>query len=381
MKKIFLFFALVLIAWVSPVFAESTFTWAQGMFTLSAPLGWNLYVGWESVSIPQELGGDLAGVAGNELRITAPVQGDVRWVASNISIDANVAGDVRIVSANVYVNQNVGGDLIIAWANVIIAPNVVIWWDLVVWGAKLDIKWTVNGNAKIRSSIVNIGWEIKGNLLTSFEEILIFSGAKVGWSINYKAPAKNVALEGLSSGAVDYTLNKWKNGLDDKQIKSRIIKLVTGFVLYKWLFMAVFALLLVFNLKKFFVWVSELLTKKPWMSFLTWLLIYISTPIIIFIIALSVLGLPIAGILACMYGALLLVSGLSSTAVLASWMIEKFMGGLEKAQRWKIVLVVLLVAFLFAVISGVDFIAIFFAMGALISHKSKIAKKMIEEIR
>lgn len=380
MKKIFLFCALVLIAWVSPVFAESTFTWAQGMFTLSAPVAWNLYVGWESVSISQELGGDLAGAAGNELRITAPVQGDVRWAASSISIDANVAGDVRIAAANVYVNQNVGGDLLIAAANVIIAPNVVVWWDLVVWGAKVDIKWTVNGNAKIRSSVLNLGSEIKGNLLTSFEEITLSSGAKVGWSINYKAPTKNVALEGLSSGAVDYKLTKWDKSIDKKEFKNWFFALVTGYILYKWFVMALFGAIMIFVSRKFFVGVSTILRKKPRMSLLTWFLVYTCMPIVIFFIALSVIGLPIAAILACLYGALLFVGGMASTAVLASWMVEKFMGGLEKAQRWKIILAVLLVAFLFAVISGVDYIAVFFAMGALMSFKMGLAKKMMQSI-
>lgn len=103
-------------------------------------------------------------------------------------------------------------------------------------------------------------------------------------------------------------------------------------------------------------------------------------PVAIFFIAITAIGLPIAVILACLYVALLFVGGMASTAVLASWMVEKFMGGLEKAQRWKIVLAVLLVAFLFAVINGIDYIAVFFAMGALMSFKMGLAKKMMQSI-
>lgn len=384
MKKFFLFSALALIASVSPAFAASTFTWSEGVFTLPAPVVWNLYVGWQSVSVSQEIGGDLFGAAGNELRITAPVQGDIAWVASSISVDAKVAGDVRIAAANVYVNQNVDGDLLIAGANVVIAPNVVVWWDLVVWGAKVDIKWVVRWNAKIRSSVLHMGSEINGDLLASYEEVTIVSGAKVLWSISYKAPAKNSMLEGISSGVVHYTfIESSKNGIkkDFKNgFEKGLMTLVTWYVLYKRFVMALFAAIMIFVWRKFFVWVSNVLRKKPWMSFLTWFLVYTCAPIVIFFIALTVIGLPIARILASLYVALLFVGGMASSAVLASWMIENFMGGLEKAQRWKIIVTVLVIAFLFAVISGVDIIAVFFAMGALISYKMSLMKKMMESI-
>lgn len=234
--------------------------------------------------------------------------------------------------------------------------------------------WKKAGNAFLEVEKINFWGIIEGNLKTTFSEATIASNAKVNGKIEYKSVNKNTDIEQLAaSGNVTYTKDNLKINNDDK---NWIAGIITGFVLYKWTVFALFGMLLIFIWRKFFTNVAKTLTKKPWESFLVGLLAYIVPPIATILLLITIVGAPIAGIIALLYIVLLLSSAIVSTAVLSAWFIEKVWGGLEKAARWKVILSVLVISFLFAIITGVDYIAIFFAMGALFIFKTNLCKKV-----
>lgn len=379
MQKKIILWVLALVAFSGSAFATSTFMWSEGVLSLAAPLWGNLYAGGQSVLVSQPVAGDVL-AAGNDLTINAAVEDDVWGGASNITVNAPIGWDMRVAAGNVFVNQSVAWDLIVAAGNVTVASGVTIGGDLLVAAWNLDMQGKIAGNAKLWVATLNLFGSINGHLDTSFEKITVTSGASVGWVIQYKAPSKSEALEALSvDGNVKYTTIKSSDELSSKGTKI-LTELVTGIVLYKWVVFALFAILLLLVWRNFFAWVANVLIQKPGKSFLTGLLMYMVTPLVILFLIVTVVGLPIAGIIGLLYIVLLLLSWLASSAIIAWWFIQRFWGGLEKASRWKIVLVAIVVAFLFAVIAGIDWIAVFFAMGAASLFKYAISKKALASL-
>lgn len=384
MKKLhFLTAALWVLAllWVvspAPAQANSLFSWAEQTLSITVPVAGNVYGAAYDVLVSNPIAGDLF-AAGNSIRVSSTIDGDVMGAAGNIYVDTAVAGDVRVAWQNIVVNQNVWWDLIAFGSSISIASGVTIWWDLVVYWAMVQMNGLVNGNANIGAASVALDGQIKGNAKLEMEEIALGGNAKIDGALNYKAPKQHADLENIVAWWSTYKISVDKD-FDSQKMENVFLKFIGWIVLYKRAFLTLFALVLAFVFKKFFVGVSDTLRKKPRKSFFTWALIYFVTPVAILVLLITILGAPIAWIVALLYAALWIMSWFVSVAIISSWIVDTFRGGLKEAEWWKILLVVVVVAFLFAIISGFDFIAVLFAIWALTLYKAKLAEDILDSL-
>ena len=255
-----------------------------------------------------------------------------------------------------------------------VAPDVKIWWDFVVYWATVNMNGTVNGNAYIGSAWLSLNWQIKGNAKLNFEEIKLGDGAKINGSLSYKAPQTNTELEGISNGEITF-----KASIKEGSQKF-FFGLIKWIVFYKWAYISLFALILVLIFRKIFKEVSDTLKKSPRQSLLAGFLCYTLPPFAILILLITILGIPLAWILSLLYIILWIMWGFVSSAILSSWFIDSFRGGIKNAAWWKILLTVIVVSFLFTIISGIDMIAIFFAIWALVLYKINFTKKTLKSL-
>ncbi|HPC34463.1 MAG TPA: hypothetical protein PLP73_02280 [Candidatus Absconditabacterales bacterium] len=367
-SKIILGFLGLLAFLAIPVQASSIFSGAETIY-VNTPVERNMYAAAGNLMVSKPI------IAfGESISISSNVNEDFMGFGTNIYIDNKVAGDVRIAGQNIIINQDIGGDFIAFGASVTVAPDVKIGGDFVVYGATVNMNGTVNGNAYIGSAGLSLNGQIKGNAKLNFEEIKLGDGAKINGSLSYKAPQTNTELEGISNGEITF-----KASIKEGSQKF-FFGLIKGIVFYKWAYISLFALILVLIFRKIFKEVSDTLKKNPRQSLLAGFLCYTLPPFAILILLITVLGIPLAGILSLLYIILWIMGGFMSSAILSSWFIDSFRGGIKNATGWKILLTVIVVSFLFTIISGIDMIAIFFAIGALVLYKINFTKKTLKSL-
>ncbi len=372
-SKIILGFLWLLAFLAIPVQAGSVFSWAEQTIYVNTPVERNMYAAAGNLMISKPIGGDLIAF-GESISISSNVNEDFMGFGTNIYIDSKVAGDVRIAWQNIIINQDIWWDFIAFGASVTVAPDVKIWWDFVVYWATVNMNGTVNGNAYIGSEWLSLNWQIKGNAKLNFEEIKLGDGAKINGSLSYKAPQTNTELEGISNGEITF-----KASIKEGSQKF-FFGLIKWIVFYKWAYISLFALILVLIFRKIFKEVSDTLKKSPRQSLLAGFLCYTLPPFAILILLITVLGIPLAWILSLLYIILWIMWGFVSSAILSSWFIDSFRGGIKNAAWWKILLTVIVVSFLFTIISGIDMIVIFFAIWALVLYKINFTKKTLKSL-
>ena len=356
-----------------PVQASSIFSWSEQIVNIMEPVHSNMYVATSNLIVSNPIGGDLIAF-GESISIHSNISKDFMWFGSNIHINGKVADDVRIAWQSIFINQDIWWDFIAFGASVTVAPGVKIWWDFIVYWAAVNMDGIVNGNAYIGSAWLSMNWQIKGDAKLTFDEIKLGDNAKINGSLNYKAPQTNEQLEGISKGEVIY---KSSVKTDSKKFLWGFIKWI---VFYKWAYISLFALILVFVFKRILKEVSDTLKKKPRQSLFTGFLCYVVPPFAILTLIITFLGIPLAWILALLYIALLIMWVIVSSAIFSSWFIDNFRGGIENTTWWKILLTVIVVSFFFTIINSIDIIAVFFAIGALALYKIKSTKKTLKSL-
>lgn len=227
---------------------------------------------------------------------------------------------------------------------------------------------------------MTLNGSIAGNADLKYDTLSLGSGVTIGGRLDYSASTANPSLEAVTQGEKNFHKEMDISGTKSEGISTGMLAIVTGFVLYSWIWTLLISLILLFVWRKVFANISQTLREQPGKSFLMGALFYLLMPIAIILFLITIIGIPLAIILMLLFAIILILGSVIGTSVFSAWIIEKWWGGLEYAAWWKILLIVTIISFLFAIITGVDIIAVAFALGAVILYKTTLAKKMLSEI-
>ncbi|MEF2175039.1 MAG: hypothetical protein V3575_01100 [Candidatus Absconditabacteria bacterium] len=341
-------------------------------FTVNIPISDDYYVAGGDITLDSDVQGDLI-IAGGEIKVKGNVTTDINVAGGTVDISGNVGDDIRVAGGEITIDGNVGGDLIAFGGKITISRNSVISGDILMAGGVLNFEGIVNGKAKIRADKIVLNGEIGKDAQLFSNSIQVGSNAKILGKLEYKSPKKNNDLQGIVSGEIKFTEEYHEDA------KDKIMGFVTGFLLIKILFLTIFGSLLVLFAKKFFNGTNTELTTNPWKSLLRGFLLYVSIPFAIIISFITVVGRPIGIILILGYIALFILGEIIGVTVFSSLVISNLQKK-GQVQLWKKLLIVLGFAVLFGLINGIDIIAIFFAVGAIMAVKFNVVKQGLNNI-
>lgn len=257
----------------------------------------------EKVILSGEVLGD-AYLAGGNIVVDGFVGGDLLVVGGNINIDGEVEGDVRVAGGNVNITGKVGGNVSAFGGNVQIAKSAEIFGSLVSGAGNVDVLGLVGNNATVGSGMLTIGNDagINGNLVYfSDEDADISKGATISGQIT-----KRVMPHVRESAKSDFD-----HGM-------------AGWSVYSFLSSVIFGILFLVAFPNFTQTTVAVIRSRPWASLGIGFLVLISVPLIVFLLAITLIGIPLAAVLLVSYIFMILFAKIFTGIAFGSWVLQKF---------------------------------------------------------
>jgi cytoskeletal protein CcmA (bactofilin family) len=360
-------------------------------------------------------------ITGETVTVDGTVNGDLKAFAANVTINGDINGNVIVVGSNVKINGLVFGDLMVAGGivelegevtddlmaaggtinidgevrdNVMMAGGMInvsergkIGRDLLVGGGMVNLSGTVKRNVTFGAGQITVLGKIGGNLNgEANDKVLIEPGAEIDGNLEYKAPQEAE----IKDGATIIGEKKWEEIEDIVEDNKSLVSDIFGNIfskIYSGLSLLVVAIVVILLFPKRSEEVANNINTKPGRSFLYGLGLLIVAPIIIIILAITILGIPLAIILGITYGVLFYISKIYTGLWIGNRILEYFNSKNKKKYKTLILptvlgLFILWILFLIPFIGGlVKISAVIFGMGAMLVciinyyNKNKSEKK------
>jgi len=321
-------------------------------------------------------------IAGGTINITGPVKGDVIVAGGTVKIKSEVGGNIRVAGGTIEIDSKVGKNVNVFGGTVVIGPDAEIGWDVLVFGGNIEIRGKVGGNIRGGAGSVILANEVGGNVdlkLSSEDgQLILYPQANIKGNLTYSAPQKAEMKEGAQiAGETFYKLvappvAPLKKGFEVSHLLRKIIGLLA---------LLVVGLIIILLARKKSKEIGERMLDKPWAS-LGWGLIYlIITPIVLILVAITVIGIPLALIVLASYLIALYVTKVFIGIALG----QKLLKWWSKKQEVSLVWAMISGVILFSILTNLPFVGwiigllgICWALGAMIQIKKQILKQIEE---
>lgn len=276
----------------------------------------NYYVAGNVVEIYGTVNGDIF-AAGDTITIDSEnINGDVFVAGSSISIKGKINGSLRIAGENIDLSGEVTRNAMVAGKNFTVDSDSKLAGHLTFWGQMLSMAGQVDGRVEGAMENIRISGIVGQDLdiyLSSDREadIYLSDEGKIGGSVYYKALKKSEINENVVSGEVSF------NQIIKKAAPVFGMAILLGLII-KFFGMLIVGMLGLYLWPKFFAHSYELMYKKPVKTFGKGLLLLLVTPLAGVLIAITVIGLPIALIAMALWAVLLYLA-----TVVAAWLLGK----------------------------------------------------------
>lgn len=381
MTPLRIFAVILLAATVLPAsLSAATFATGRTVVVSEAPSD-NAYLAGTDVTVAALLPADLL-AAGGTVSIAAPVAGDVTIAGGTVSVVRPISGDLRAVGAQIIVSAPVSGDLVLA-GNMVTASSTAL--DTRILGGTVRVTGS-GGKAVMYGAEVYLSGTFEGDVeVTASDRLTLLEGTVINGSLRYDAPqealipASATILDGVTyTGSSSYLPTI-------EQAQTFAIAGASVFLLVRILAVLVAAALLAGLFPVFAQAVADrALSRSPGRFALLVLLgfaVVFATPIFIFILLVSFVGMGVAFLLLAAY-LLLIMLGYLYAGVLAGAALGR---GLLKREvvTWKLAIVGMLVLYLVSavpVIGGLlTFILFLAATGTIVVLAHRFAFGKTEE--
>ncbi|MDQ1299493.1 MAG: hypothetical protein QG636_161 [Patescibacteria group bacterium] len=360
--------------------SAATFVSARTLVVSESPLD-NAYLAGTDVTVAAPLPGDLL-AAGGTISIAATVVGDATVAGGTVSVTRPVEGDLRAAGAQVIVSAPVSGDLVLAGGTVTASSTAT---DTRIIGGAVRVTGS-GGKVVVYGAEVYLSGTFEGNVeVTASDRLTLLEGTVINGSLRYDAPqevaipASAAILNGVTyTGASSYLPTI-------EQAKTFAIAGASVFLLVRILAVLIAAALLAGLFPVFAQAVADrALSRSPGRFALLVLLgfgVVFATPVFIFILLVSFVGMGVGFLLLTLY-LFLLMLGYLYAGVLAGAALGR---GLLKREivTWKLAILGMLVLYLTSIVPVVGgiilFILFFAATGTIVVLAHRFAFGRIQE--
>ncbi|MGH8242695.1 MAG: bactofilin family protein [Steroidobacteraceae bacterium] len=255
---------------------------AGGQVELGGRVRRNAFVSGGDVTVEASVGRNLF-AAGGDVRLAGEVEGDARLAGGALSIarDASVAGDATLAGGTIEVDGPVGG-------------------DLHAFGERIVVNGVVDGDVRMAGEDLRIGPDarIAGRVLyRSDEALVVASGAQ------------------LAGGVERSTSDRaWRRA-------ARGASIISGITIS--LGMVLLGAILVLGMPRFSREAAASIRSKPWHALGLGIVMLVGVPMALVALVVTIIGIPLAVLLAFAYGALLMLGWLIAAIFLGDLALER----------------------------------------------------------
>lgn len=264
-----------------------------------------VFAAGRNIDINSVVNGDVI-CAGQTINISGVINGDVICAGQTINVSGKITGDIRLAGQTVNVSADVAGSATIGGQSFTLDSNAKIGRDLSVGATDAVLNGQVGRDVASGATNLTIAGTIGRNVQASVEHLTVASSADVKGNIDYTSVNDLDKQAGAKVGG-KVSRSEPKNVAKSKNYAVFGI----GFVwfLYWLLAMLLTAIALVLLFPRVFVNVTNKAMPKPWKALLTGLIANILAPLVLIVLAITVVGIPLAIILGLIWILALMLSG------------------------------------------------------------------------
>jgi cytoskeletal protein CcmA (bactofilin family) len=267
---------------------------AGGYVDLDERIEHNAFVSGGDVTVAGSVGGDLY-AAGGDVRVEGEVDRHVRLAGGTLRIspEAKVHGDATLAGGSIVVDGAVGG-------------------DLAAYGERIVLDGTVSGDAQFAGDKLRLG-----------------PNARVEGELTYRSGSAIVVDQGAQViGGIHHTTRKpdWHRLGHGAAILGGIT-LSFGMVLL--------GAVLVLGMPGFSREAAALIRSKPWHALGLGCAVLVGVPVALALLVVTIVGIPLALLLAFAYGALLLLGYLLGAIFVGDFVLERVNAGKLASVWWR----------------------------------------------
>ncbi len=305
------------------------------VFTKSVPASNNVYVAGGTVTVATNTKQDLTAIGGSVV-LSAPVNKDALVVAGSVDVRSPIGGDLRAAGISVSVSGPVTGNLVVIGLSII--DNGPSAGDILAIGGKVQLlsgskgMVTAYGNNVYLSGVFDKSVRVRAMNTVTLAPHTVIHG-----SLRYEASeAANIPSSAIIDGSVTYTGASFLP--TSKEASAFALAGMGIFFLVRIIGALIVAGLLVGLFPVFTNRVTKQVTDEPFKHTLLMLLlgfgIVAATPILLFFLAISFVGLGAAFIIGTVYILLLLLAFVYAGIISGAILRNRF-GNRHKPVTWK----------------------------------------------
>jgi len=329
----------------------------------------NVYTAGNIVSINSNIKKGLY-VAGNTINLNANIEGPFNVGAGTITVRGDVGGTMHAGGGSIFIESAIEGDLFIGAGNVILTERSSVGGDLIAGAGQITIDGPIGGKVLLAGGEVIINSKVAGSVNIKADKLELGDNAEIAGNLEYTSEEKAEIDESKVLGEIIF--HQKEATAKDSPFKSPKILLgilTLGFLL-KLLAGIAIGLIFVYLLKRFTQEVVKQSLQKFWLGLGIGFGSLILTPIACVILAISVIGLWVAGIAGALYVLLLVLSSVFASIILGTWLIKVLTKKQEYIIDWKAVVVGVMVIKLLIFIPFIGwfakFVFLLMALGAFV---------------
>jgi hypothetical protein len=346
----------------------------------------DLFIGAQDVEIEGTVNGNVYAGA-QTVRIDGTINGSVHTGASAVYLSGTVSGNVYTGAGNVTLSgAKIGNSLHVGAGNIFIDKDSSIGGSLMAGGGTIAIYGPVKRNVMVAGGTVNLNSVVGGEVRIGAGNITIGPDTKIGKDLYYSTDQSQNNINISESASVSGSIKKVENNLPTgRNVETARRDLSGGFRAFAILVKIasligafIIGLLWLRLFPKSFIKSTDLVANSFFKSLGIGFLVTIFAFPILLILAVTVVGLPLAGILLLILLLSFYLSKLVISLCLGTWIVNKF-GWKKLSQVWVFILGLILI-YLLKQIHVIGFltsiVVLFSGVGALVLYyKSLITTK------
>ncbi len=325
----------------------------------------NLYVAGPDVRLEQRAEADLVAAAGR-LSLEGGVAGDAVLAAGSMDVHAPVGDDLRAAGGIITLASEVKGESLVAGASIHVAPGAELAGRAWLAGNEVTIDGTLRGAVKAYGRTITIAGDLQGPVVLSGERIELLPTARIRGDLTYSSTQEIVIHPGATiAGKVVREPGVFQMPVPKIEIPG--LAAVRPLLLFGLLAAGI---LLYAVFPRYTVDAARTLERAPLKSLGLGAAMFFSAPPIILLLVITIIGIPLAVVVAALYAVALLAGYLMAAFFLGERLL-RLAGRTQVGTPWRIAALALALAALWLlrqipyVGSLLMLVALLFGLGAL----------------
>ena len=305
----------LILAVLSTVVVASTLSCGRPNGQYFTRLGDDLIASGSTVGVTDSVTGDVI-LSGRYVESHGAVGGDYLGAGGNQAIGGRIHGSIRAAGGEIHVTGVAERNATIAGGSITLDSTADFGGNAYLIGGSIQVNGTVrgallaSGGSVILNGVINRDVEVAGG------ELRVGPHAVITGNLRYRVPAKKVHID--SAARISGTVTA--------------LPVSRGWGVWHWLWLLGFLLagaVAVFLFPRFAVGAAEILPQRPFRSALVGLGWAILVPFVLVILAITVIGLPLAIVVGALYFAVLCLCSVPFDI----WLGQRILGGRARTGR------------------------------------------------